>query len=214
MPYGVAYAIKMSKRGPREIEGYFDFVVPPVEGFWWHDCADVGIGYARKDDFNFIPYIRLPDSVTREDFDWAVSEAAAKKEVGLLGGRAAEGRRGSLRSMHARRALRRRTGDHKRHALICGGTGICPRLLRIPPPSRDLSLRPAQVRAGEAQDRGPPSHQVDVAERVTPLAPAFGVYQLAVRDDRVGCPASRQARNSFSRFVSRCALCSSCGPEL
>lgn len=79
--YGVAYTIKMSKKGPREIEGYFDFVVPPLEGFWWQDRADGEIDYARKDDFNFISCIRLPDFVTREDFDWAVSEAAAKKKL-------------------------------------------------------------------------------------------------------------------------------------
>ncbi len=59
MPYGVAYTIKMSKKSPREIEGYFDFVVPPLEGFWWQDRADGEIDYARKDDFNFIPYICL-----------------------------------------------------------------------------------------------------------------------------------------------------------
>ena len=82
--YGVAYAIKMSKKGPREIEGYFDFVVPPLEGFWWQDRADGEIDYARKDDFNFISCIRLPDFVTREDFDWAVSEAAAKKKLDFL----------------------------------------------------------------------------------------------------------------------------------
>ena len=79
--YGVAYTIKMSKKGPREIEGYFDFVVPPLEGFWWQDRTDGEIDYARKDDFNFISCIRLPDFVTREDFDWAVSEAAAKKKL-------------------------------------------------------------------------------------------------------------------------------------
>ena len=78
---GVAYTIKMSKKGPREIGGYFDFVVPPLESFWWHDCADGGIDYARKDDFNFISCIHLPDFITREDFDWAVSEAAAKKRL-------------------------------------------------------------------------------------------------------------------------------------
>ena len=82
--YGVAYAIKMSKKGPREIEGYFDFVVPPLEGFWWQDRTDGEIDYARKDDFNFISCIRLPDFVTREDFDWAVSEAAAKKKLDFV----------------------------------------------------------------------------------------------------------------------------------
>ena len=69
------------EEGPREIEGYFDFVVPPLEGFWWQDRADGEVDYARKDDFNFISCIRLPDFVTREDFDWAVSEAAAKKKL-------------------------------------------------------------------------------------------------------------------------------------
>ena len=69
------------EKGPREIEGYFDFVVPLLEGFWWQDRADGEIDYARKDDFSFISCIRLPDFVTREDFDWAVSEAAAKKKL-------------------------------------------------------------------------------------------------------------------------------------
>ena len=78
--YGVAYTIKMSKKGMREIEGYFDFVIPPLEGSWWQDRTDGGIDYARKDDFNFISCIRLPDFVTREDFDWTVSEAAVKKK--------------------------------------------------------------------------------------------------------------------------------------
>ena len=81
LPYGVAYTVKMSKKGPHEIEGYFDFVVPPLEGFWWQDPADDQIDYARKGDFNFISCIRLPDFVTRDDFDWAVSEAAAKKKL-------------------------------------------------------------------------------------------------------------------------------------
>ena len=79
--YAVAYTLKMSKRAGHEIEGFFDYVVPPLEGFWWQDRADGEIDYARKDDFNFISCIRLPDFVTREDFDWAVSEAAAKKKL-------------------------------------------------------------------------------------------------------------------------------------
>lgn len=79
--YGVAYTIKMSKKGPREIEGYFDFVVPPLEGFWWQERTNGEIDYARKDDFNFISCIRLPDFVTRDDFEWAVAEAAAKKKL-------------------------------------------------------------------------------------------------------------------------------------
>ena len=79
--YGIAYTIKMSKKGSRNIDGYFDFVVPPLEGFWWQDGADGSIDYARKGDLNFISCIRLPDFVTRDDFDWAVDEATAKKKL-------------------------------------------------------------------------------------------------------------------------------------
>lgn len=79
--YGIAYTVKMSKKGSRNIEGYFDFVVPPLEGFWWQDSPSSDIDYARKDDFNFISCIRLPDFVTRDDFDWAVAEATAKKKL-------------------------------------------------------------------------------------------------------------------------------------
>lgn len=79
--YGIAYTIKMSKKGSRSIEGYFDFVVPPLEGFWWQDSPSGDIDYVRKDDFNFISCIRLPDFVTRDDFDWAVAEATTKKKL-------------------------------------------------------------------------------------------------------------------------------------
>ena len=79
--YGIAYTVKMSKKGSRSIEGYFDFVVPPLEGFWWQDSPSGDIDYVRKDDFNFISCIRLPDFVTRDDFDWAVAEATTKKKL-------------------------------------------------------------------------------------------------------------------------------------
>ena len=77
--YGIAFTIKMSKKGDHRIEGYFDFVVPPLEGFWWQDGV-VGIDYAHKDTFRWISVIRLPDFVTKEDFDWAVREATARKK--------------------------------------------------------------------------------------------------------------------------------------
>lgn len=79
MLYGVAYTIKMSKKGDHRIEGYFDFVVPPLEGFWWQDGV-LGVDYARKEDFNWISAIRVPDFVTRGEFEWAVEEATAKKK--------------------------------------------------------------------------------------------------------------------------------------
>lgn len=76
--YGVAYTINMSKKGDHRIEGYFDYVVPPLEGLWWSEKGDVD--YTHKEDFRFVSMIRLPDFVTKEDFDWAIAEAAAKKK--------------------------------------------------------------------------------------------------------------------------------------
>ena len=76
--YGIAYAVKMSKMTDYRMEGYFDFVVPPLEGFWWQDGTE-GIDYSRKDDFQWISCIRLPDFVRERDFCWAVSEASRKK---------------------------------------------------------------------------------------------------------------------------------------
>ena len=78
--YGVAYTIKMSKKGSRQIEGFFDFVVPPLEGFWWQDGTP-GIDYAHKENFNWISVIRLPDFVTKADVEWAVREASVKKKA-------------------------------------------------------------------------------------------------------------------------------------
>ncbi len=78
--YGIAFTIKMSKKGNRQIAGYYDYVVPPLEGFWWQDGIK-GIDYSQKEQFNFISVIRLPDFVTKADFDWAVEEAARKKKT-------------------------------------------------------------------------------------------------------------------------------------
>ena len=77
--YAIAFTIKMSKKGSHQIEGYFDYVVPPLEGFWWQNGVE-GIDYARKTDFNWISVIRLPDFATKEDFDWAIAEATVKKK--------------------------------------------------------------------------------------------------------------------------------------
>lgn len=78
--YGIAFTIKMSYKGEHKIDGYFEYVVPPLEGFWWQDGVE-GIDYAHKDDFNFISIIRLPDFVTQANFDWAVAEATRKKKT-------------------------------------------------------------------------------------------------------------------------------------
>jgi hypothetical protein len=78
--YGIAYTIKMSKKGDHKIEGYFDYVVPPLEGFWWQETVD-GIDYSHKENFQWISVIRLPDFVTKADFDWAIEEATRKKKI-------------------------------------------------------------------------------------------------------------------------------------
>lgn len=78
--YAIAFTIKMSYKGAHKIDGYFEYVVPPLEGFWWQEgCGE--INYADKDGFNFISLIRLPDFVTKADFDWAVREATNKKKT-------------------------------------------------------------------------------------------------------------------------------------
>ena len=78
--YGMAYTIKMSYKGSYKMEGFFEYVVPPLEGFWWQDGVK-GVDYSNKSTFQWISVIRLPDFVTRKDFEWAVKEATAKKKT-------------------------------------------------------------------------------------------------------------------------------------
>lgn len=78
--YAVAYTLKMSYKSDYKIEGFFEYVVPPLEGFWWQDDV-AGVDYANKDTFNWISVIRLPDFVTKADFDWAVDMASRKKKL-------------------------------------------------------------------------------------------------------------------------------------
>lgn len=80
--YAVAFTIKMSKMGSHRMAGYFDYVVPPLEGFWWQEGSD-SIDYSYKEKFHFISAIRLPDFVTADEFNWAVGEAARKKRLDL-----------------------------------------------------------------------------------------------------------------------------------
>ncbi len=79
MLYGIAFTIKMSKKGTHKIDGYFDYVVPPLEGFWWQE-GTFGVDYGRKEDFGWISVIGLPDFVTEEDYRWALEEAGRKKQ--------------------------------------------------------------------------------------------------------------------------------------
>ena len=78
--YGIAFTIKMSKMGDHRIDGYFDYVVPPLEGFWWQQGM-TGIDYNHKENFKWISVIRLPDFVTKAEFEWAKEEATKKKKI-------------------------------------------------------------------------------------------------------------------------------------
>ena len=96
--YAVAYTLKMSYKTDYKIEGFFEYVVPPLEGFWWQgeqhpvdaemrtDRTDrrentKGIDYSNKDTFNWISVIRLPDFITEKDFAWAVQTTTRKKKI-------------------------------------------------------------------------------------------------------------------------------------
>lgn len=78
--YAVAYTLKMSYKTDYKMEGFFEYVVPPLEGFWWQQDVK-GVDYTNKDTFCWISVIRLPDFVTKKDFDWAVETASKKKKM-------------------------------------------------------------------------------------------------------------------------------------
>ncbi|MDO4981998.1 MAG: GyrI-like domain-containing protein [Eubacteriales bacterium] len=78
--YAVAYTLKMSYKTDHHIEGFFDYVVPPLEGFWWQEGVD-GVDYSDKSTFRWISVIRLPDFITKADFAWAVETAEKKKKL-------------------------------------------------------------------------------------------------------------------------------------
>lgn len=80
MLYAIAFTLKMSYKGNRQIEGYFPYVMPPLEGLWWQSGSDC-IDYTHKENFQWISMIRLPDFVKKEDFDWAIFEATKKKKT-------------------------------------------------------------------------------------------------------------------------------------
>lgn len=78
--YALAYTLKMSYKTDYRINGFFQYVVPPLEGFWWQDGTEE-VDYKKKEDFQWISAIRLPDFITRKDFEWAVHTAENKKHI-------------------------------------------------------------------------------------------------------------------------------------
>ena len=77
--YGIQYTIKMSKKGTSIPSGYFDYVVPPLEGLWW--TLEKEIDFKNKSKFNWVSMIRLPEYVNKDVFKWACEEAAKKKKI-------------------------------------------------------------------------------------------------------------------------------------
>ena len=78
--YAVAYTLKMSYKTDYKIEGFYEYVVPPLEGFWWQE-DEKNINYLHKENFHWISVIRLPDFISKKDFDWAVEKASTKKKI-------------------------------------------------------------------------------------------------------------------------------------
>jgi hypothetical protein len=78
--YAIAYTLKMSYKTDYKIDGFYEYVVPPLEGFWWQDNVK-GVDYANKDGFNWISVIRLPNFITEKDFRWAIETATKKKKI-------------------------------------------------------------------------------------------------------------------------------------
>ncbi|WOO36751.1 GyrI-like domain-containing protein [Anaerocolumna sp. AGMB13020] len=77
--YGIAYTLKMSYKTSYKIQGFFEYVVPPLEGFWWLEGIK-GMDYTQKDRFHWISIVRLPEFIGKEDFEWALKEASRKKK--------------------------------------------------------------------------------------------------------------------------------------
>lgn len=101
--YAVAYTLKMSPKSGYAIAGFFDYVVPPLEGFWWQEAAKISL--RDKSAFHWISVLRLPDFVRREDFEWGCPDSGAQEEARLLPGRIFAGGGGAVRADSAHRQL-------------------------------------------------------------------------------------------------------------
>lgn len=78
--YGLSYTIKMSKMDNNNIKGYFEYVVPPLEGFWdGEDGYFDGLNIVNKDKFIWTSFIRQPEFVTEEVYNWALEQLKKKK---------------------------------------------------------------------------------------------------------------------------------------
>ena len=102
--YAVAYTLKMSYKTDHRIEGFYEYVVPPLEGFWWQEGVQ-GVDYANKAAFHWISVIRLPEFVTERGLSLGGGDGLAQEEAGLLGGGVSDRGGGTVRADHAPGAL-------------------------------------------------------------------------------------------------------------
>ena len=79
--YAISFTVKMSHLGSKKIEGYFPYVVPPLEGLWWMSNGEPGVDYSRKSEFCWISMIRLPDFADQSVLDWAKEEVCRMKKM-------------------------------------------------------------------------------------------------------------------------------------
>lgn len=75
--YSLNYTIKMSRKSGTELEGYFDYVIPPLEGLWWSPGGKLDL--SQRDQWRWTSMIRQPEFVTPEVFAWAVQKCQVKK---------------------------------------------------------------------------------------------------------------------------------------
>ena len=78
--YAVSYMLKVNYKSDYRTEGFFEYVAPPLEGFWWQEGADE-IDYENTAALRWISAIRLPDFVEEKNFMWAVKIASEKKKT-------------------------------------------------------------------------------------------------------------------------------------
>lgn len=165
--YGIAFTIKMSYKGSHKMDGYFEYVVPPLEGLW-HQPGAEGVDFSNKETFIWTSMIRLPEFVTRAEFDWAVQEATTKKKKDFSKVEFFTYDEGlCVQCMHIG-SYDTEPGTLRQLDAFCSGTGILPGFFRHTLPSRDLSGRSTPHRTGEAENRAATSDpQNEMTENFT-----------------------------------------------
>lgn len=148
MLYTVAYTLKMSGRAGHEIDGFFDYVVPPLEGFWRQGQT----GTADKAAFRWVSVIRLPGFRDRGGAVLGEAGRVGEEKAGLRRGGVPDGGGGAVRAVHAPGTLRHGGRDGGKDGQLSGGKRICERPVRDPYAPRDLLVGRAARDAGEVEN--------------------------------------------------------------